>query len=141
MLKKPSHFVLSWLLTFCLPVFPWMILQAQSQAERYRRQALKFSQNQQWDYAIEKYQQVLRLEPNDPDTHYNLALALKYKGEPQAAVKAFEAALHLKPRWVDAHFGLGATYYTLHNQSEALHEFRSVLELNPKHARAHYFLG
>jgi len=37
------------------------------------------------------YQKALELEPNDSDTHYNLALALKYKGEPQQSADEFEA--------------------------------------------------
>ena len=67
------------------------------------------------------------MEPNDADTHYNLALALKYKGDLQAAVEAFLAAQRLRPNWVDAHFGLGATYYDLNNQVGALGELRSFV--------------
>jgi tetratricopeptide (TPR) repeat protein len=43
-----------------------------------RKQAVAYSQRKQWDKAIELYRRALAAEPEDADTHYNLALALKY---------------------------------------------------------------
>ncbi len=79
------------LIVFCI----WLagIAQAQSPAEALRREALDFSRNKQWDQAAEAYRKAISLEPNDPDTHYNLALVYKYKGDPQAARAEFEAAV------------------------------------------------
>src|SRR6266478_4277220 len=84
-------------------------------AQSYRQQAIELSRNKSWDQAIASYHKALDLEPNDPDTHYNLALTLKYKGDAKQAVEEFEAALRLKPKWADAHYGLGATWYDLHD--------------------------
>ena len=50
-------------------------------AEDYRQRALEFSRTKSWDQAIVNYRKVLELEPNDATTRYNLALALKYKGD------------------------------------------------------------
>src|ERR1022692_3355768 len=80
-------------------------------AETYRRQAVVDSRQKSWDQAIANYRKALELDPNDALTHYNLALALKYKGDAQQAVEEFEATLRLKPKWGDAHYGLGATWY------------------------------
>jgi len=77
-------------------------------ASDYKRDALASAQKKQWDQAIVLYGKALALEPGDADTHYNLALALKYKGDPQAAIKEFREALRIKPDWSAAHFGLGA---------------------------------
>jgi tetratricopeptide (TPR) repeat protein len=46
-------------------------------AQRYRQRAIELSRIKSWDQAIESYHKALDLEPNDPDTHYNLALTLK----------------------------------------------------------------
>ena len=54
-------------------------------AESYRKQAIELSRQKSWDAAIADYRKALELEPSDADTHYNLALALKYKGEPKQA--------------------------------------------------------
>ena len=48
--------------------------------------------------AADAYRKALALEPNDASTHYNLALALKYKGDARPATEEFEAALLLKPK-------------------------------------------
>jgi Flp pilus assembly protein TadD len=46
------------------------------QAEQYRKVALDFSRQRNWDLAIENYRKALALEPGDAETHYDLALAL-----------------------------------------------------------------
>ena len=100
---------------------------AQTTAARYSKAATEFARQKSWDEAIADYRKALDLEPNDPLTHYNLALALKYKGEARAAATEFEAALRLKPKWADAHYGLGATWYDLHDLTAAAKELRAAL--------------
>src|SRR5215475_4824681 len=82
-------------------------------AETYRRQATDSARQKSWDQAIANYRKALELEPNDALTHYDLALALKYKGDTAHAIEEFQTALRLKPKWADAHYGLGATWYDL----------------------------
>src|SRR5258708_16286774 len=110
-------------------------------AESYRRQAIEESRKKSWDQAIADYRKALELEPNDPLTHYNLALALKYRGEPQQAVNEFEAALRLKPKWADAQYGLGAARYDLHDQPAAAKELQAAIRLDPANAAAHRLLS
>src|SRR3989442_11422567 len=131
---KPLVFVLVLGLLFSAPSF------AQT-AETYRQQAIDFSRNKSWDQAIASYRKALALEPNDPDTHYNLALTLKYKGDAKQSVEEFEATLRLKPKWADAHYGLGATLYDLHEQAAALKELRAAVGLDPSNAGAHRLLA
>src|SRR5579863_1946185 len=109
--------------------------------ESYRRDATEFARQKSWDQAIEKYRKALDLEPNDALTHYNLALAFKYKGDAAQAVEEFEATLRLKPKWADAHYGLGATRYDLHDQAAAINELRIAIELNPTKAAPHRLLA
>ena len=61
-------------------------------AESYRQRAIELSRKKSWDEAIANYQQAIALNPNDASTHYNFALALKYKGDSQQAVQEFQAA-------------------------------------------------
>ena len=44
-------------------------------AEQYRKQALELSRAKSWDEAIAAYHKALELNPKDPLTHYDLALA------------------------------------------------------------------
>src|SRR5260370_27761509 len=110
-------------------------------AQSYRQQAIELSRNKSWDQAIESYHKALDLEPNDPDTHYNLALALKYKGDAKQAAEEFEATLRLKPNWADAHYALGATQYDLRDLAAALKELRRAIQLAPSNAGAHHYLA
>src|SRR5437660_8804547 len=89
-------------------------------AESYRQRAIELSRKKSWDEAIANYHKALALVPNDALAHYNLALALKYKGDARQAAEEFEASLRLKPKWADAHYGLGATSYHQHAQAGAL---------------------
>src|SRR5262249_17336516 len=81
----------------------------------YSKAATEFARQKSWDQAIADYRKALELEPNDPLTHYNLGLALKYKDEARDAAAEFQVALRLKPKWADAHYALGATDYDLHD--------------------------
>ena len=60
---------------------------AAQSAQSYRQRAIELARNKSWDQAIASYHKALDLEPNDPDTHYNLALTLKYKGDAKQADK------------------------------------------------------
>src|ERR1700757_1968087 len=110
-------------------------------AEIYRRDATEFARQKSWDQAITTYRKALELNPDDPLTHYDLALALKYKGEAKQAVDEFEAALRLKPKWPDAQYGLGAASYDLHDLPAATKELQAAIQLAPANAGAHQLLA
>jgi Flp pilus assembly protein TadD len=48
------------------------------------------------DQAIAHYVQALRLRPDDSNAHYNLATALKQKGDVERAAQEYETALELE---------------------------------------------
>ncbi len=122
------------LCTFAAPCF------AQT-AEGYRQQAIEESRQKSWDQAIANYRKALELDPKDALTHYNLALALKYKGEAKQAVDEFEAALRLKPKWADAQYALGAAWYDLHDLPAAEKELQTAIRVAPANAEAHRLLA
>ena len=80
-------------------------------------------------------------EPNDAVTHYNLALALKYKGESREALKEFQAALEIRPKWAEPHYGLGSVWYDLQEVDAATKELRTAESLDPAHADTHRLLA
>src|SRR6202050_4875847 len=105
-------------------------------AETYRKQAIDLSRAKSWDAAVADYRKALELEPNDADTHYNLALTLNYKGDSRQAAEEFEQAIRLKPNWAEAHLGLGATQYDLGDQVVALKELQATVRLDPANVTA-----
>src|SRR5260370_26084203 len=84
-------------------------------AQSYRQRAIELSRNKSWDQAIASYRKALDLEPNDADTHYNLALALKYRGDAKQAVKEPQPPLRLKPQRAHPHHRMRATRYELND--------------------------
>ena len=110
-------------------------------AGSYRQHADELSHAKSWDGAIANYRKALELEPNDAVTHYNLALALKYKGESREALKEFQAALQLQPKWAEAHYGIGAVWYDLQDQDAAVKELRTAEALDPLNPATHRLLA
>ena len=121
-------------LGFCLGV-PG---RAATRGDELRDQAAACAKAKNWSCAIERYRAALRLEP-DADTHYNLALALKYAGQPDAATAEFEEALRLRPGWPDAEYGLGASLYDLHRNAAAVEHLRAAIAAAPSMVNARLF--
>ena len=82
-----------------------------------------------------------RFEPKDAASHYNLALALKYKGDTREALKEFQSASDLRPKWAKAHYGLGSVWYDLQDQDAAAKELRLAESLDPADSPTHRLLA
>src|SRR5579859_6747365 len=135
-----THLIRHWLSAAFLVGILFALQMFAQTAPDYRKRATELAQAKSWDDAIANYRKALALEPNDALTHYNLALALKYKGDPREARKEFEVALALRPKWADAHYGLGAALYDLEDQTTAMKELRTAVTLDPANAGAHRLL-
>ena len=131
----------SWLPALCLLALIFSAEITAQTAASYRKRATEMSRAKSWDDAIANYRSALALEPNDSVTHYDLAQALKYKGDTREAVKEFGAALELRPKWADAHYGLGAALYDLQDQIAAAKELRAAETLDPANAATHRLLA
>lgn len=94
-----------------------------------------------FDGAIARYAESLRLNPGNPETHINLGTALAAKGELEAAVKAYETALRLKPDIPGAHYNLGLAQMVRGQAEEAIGHYREALRFRPDYAEAHNNLG
>lgn len=62
------------------------------------------------DGAIGRLQAINDLNPNFPQTHYNLGIAYYKKGEPDKAIESLNKALDLDNKLVDAYYTLGVIY-------------------------------
>src|SRR5438309_91805 len=138
-----------WLCTLCVFVLFCPAESTAQTAASYRKRATELSRAKSWDDAISNYRNALALEPNDAVTHYDLALALKYKGETREALKEFEAAVELRPKWADAlnpndaeaQYDLGRELRAGGDAAGAIAAFRRAIELKPDFEQAHYNLG
>jgi tetratricopeptide (TPR) repeat protein len=94
------------------------------------------------DEAIQHYQAALRLHPDFPKAHVNLALALcsergRLHERINEATQHYEEALRLEPDSVDAHYGLAVLLASRGRTDEARGHYAEVIRLNPDFAKAH----
>jgi Tfp pilus assembly protein PilF len=85
--------------------------------------------------------EALRLNPNYPEAHVNLATILRRTGYRGESEHQYQEALLLQPINVEAHAGYGALLLQEGRAPEAVREFSQVVDLRPDDADGHYNLG
>jgi tetratricopeptide (TPR) repeat protein len=94
--------------------------------------------------AIQHFERVLQLEPNDAKayyTYYNLGLALAEQGKLPEATKNYERALELKSDYAEAYNNLGAVLARQGELPRAIQDYERATQLKPDYAAAYYNLG
>lgn len=82
--------------------------------------------------AVEIFQQVATLTPDDGDIQCNLGVELAEVRRFGEAATALERAASLMPWSIPSHYNLGAVYRHLRRNSEARSEFTRVVENKPQ---------
>jgi superkiller protein 3 len=100
-----------------------------------------FSDAENFSRALEIYETLARLKPND--AYYQVKLAENYlRFERDAdALAAARKALEMEPKHHLAYFYIGKIYYELGQHEEAANAFQKSVEINPQFSDALYFLG
>jgi tetratricopeptide (TPR) repeat protein len=83
----------------------------------------------------------LRLSPQSPKGHAQLAVALLGQRRHTEAVAVLQAALKLKPTWRELHSNLGFACVQLGRDGEAIGHFRNALALDPNYIPTHTALA
>ncbi|MBP0008550.1 MULTISPECIES: tetratricopeptide repeat protein [unclassified Roseofilum] len=91
--------------------------------------------------AIAAYENSLTVDPNQPQTHNNLATALAQSDRPIEALKHYQQAIALAPDYTESYYNLAKTYKTLGNLDLALQNYQQALHLNPDYTQARQNLG
>ncbi|CAM3711132.1 tetratricopeptide repeat protein [Vibrio aquimaris] len=93
------------------------------------------------DQALEAFEQVIDLCPENVGGYNNLAVVLRDKGKLQEALGYYQKALALKPDYAEAHNNKGVVLRDLGNQKDAVKAYQQALTINPDYAEAHNNLG
>jgi tetratricopeptide (TPR) repeat protein len=91
--------------------------------------------------AINACEMAVRLQPNHPAVHLNLAIACLNADLAERAVAGFRQAIALKPDFAHAYSGMGFALERLGKSVEAIEAFRRATSLAPKLADANERLG
>lgn len=87
--------------------------------------------------ALAYYRQVIALQPDLVDAHYNLGVVLQEQGEIEEAIACFHQVLKLDPGNGEAYIHLGKIYQKQNQLQEAAAAYRRGLKsINPHYAKA-----
>ena len=91
--------------------------------------------------ALNAFQNLVSLTPQDTEAHYNLGLSLKELGRLDEAEKSFKQAILLNPNYANAFNNLGITVKKLGRLGDAEKCYRQAILLNPNFIEAYSNLG
>jgi protein O-GlcNAc transferase len=103
--------------------------------------ALQFFQAGQWQPAKIAFEQVLQLNPKEPDALVGLGFVHFQLGEYEAAINRMTQAVIVRPEHVDTQYNFGILHQRIGNHEDAVACFRKVLVLQSNHAQACFALG
>lgn len=108
----------------------------------YRSNNIGVARLEQYDFdaAAAAFQEALRLAPDLPLAHFNLALAYFYGGKPDAARTEAEAAASRLPS-PHAHYLLGLIARVQDRPEDAVREFQKALEIDKEDVGTRVNLG
>jgi protein O-mannosyl-transferase len=91
--------------------------------------------------AIQYLQTAIRLQPDAPKAHVQLAQALWKQNSDEAALGEMHRALQLAPKDADIRADFGLALALANKLPEAIEQFHEALRLNPNSAEIHNNLG
>ena len=101
-------------------------------------------QNQQinnFEIAINLYNEILKIEPNFIEAHNNLGVSFKALGEDQKAISCYEKAIQIDPNLLQAQFNLGNIFKTLGEDQKAISCYEKAIQIDPNCINAYNNLG
>jgi len=103
--------------------------------------AIQHYQGGRLEAAEQIYQQILKVEPDQPDALHFLGVIASRRGNHALAIEYIEGAIRSYGRAPFFHNNLGEAYRALGRLSDAVACYRRALALEPGFAEAHYNLG
>lgn len=109
----------------------WFAPTFSPEAEKFNREALNNARKKNFPSAIQLWQEAIRLNPQDPNYHFNLGVANYEKGDHPSATKNLEQALAICPIYVKAYFLLGTILSRARRYREAMEIIQKGHVFNP----------
>ena len=96
---------------------------------------------QQWQKAQKYLVNAVRLNPLNPEAHYNLGTALHQQGKLEEAIASYQEALAIRPSYPEAYGNLGVIFYQQGKLEEAIASYQQALTLRQNYPEVHYNLA
>ncbi len=107
--------------------------QQETIASVYYIRGLIYYQKEDYDRAIEDYNKVIELNPNDAIAYKDRGLAYHYKKDYNLAIEDYNKAIELNPKFTEAYIIRGTVYDDLEDYDLAIEDYSKAIELNPKY--------
>jgi len=117
------------------------VVQRDPTAPAYSTLGVAYAQENELDCALTAFQEALRLDKQNWDARYNLALALIRKGRGRKASDQLHILIQQKPDSPNAHNTLGTLLQQQGELEAAAEEFKAALKCDPTFAVAALNLG
>src|SRR6202795_2986111 len=105
-------------------------------AGAYNTLGVLYAQADRVSCGIASLEASLKLEDQNWEAHYNLALALLRKGDRARAMRELQTAIQQKPDSVSSHFALGSVFEDEKKWGNAEEQFRAALKIDPHFTQA-----
>ena len=91
--------------------------------------------------AVRVYNQMIQINPDYFDAHYNHALASQNLGRFDNAVISYNKSIQLKPDYVEAYNNIGFVFQRLGQSDNAINSYNKAIQHKPDYAEAYNNLG
>ena len=124
-----------------------LVLDALGSGERvraatYRRALAEYLNDRKlWAQALDEWERVLAVFPQDAAGHFGSGIALSGLGERDRAVRAYRNAVSLDGHAVPFRLGLARALWETDQYYQAINEWRAVIAQEPGHIDAHLALA
>jgi tetratricopeptide (TPR) repeat protein len=112
-------------------------LNANEKGKVYFRDGKIFMEQEQYDKAIERFEEALKFDDRIADAHDYLGRCYMEKDFREKALQELQKAVDLEPdRW-ETHYHRAVVLGRMKRYPEALKEYQKELELNPRYGAAY----
>ena len=101
------------------------------------QEGLLFEQEKRYTEALQKYQDVLRIDPSYSKAYYRMGYVYHITGDRSNASLRYQQAIETDPNLFQAYNNLGILYLEDNNLSSAHHHFSQAITLQPNSAEAY----
>jgi tetratricopeptide (TPR) repeat protein len=122
--------VIAMLLAPCLLArFSPSVAPTELSASDHLVRGVKMGNAEDYDRALEEFEQAIALDPNLADAYYNRGVIHKRRAEWMKAKEEFDRALAIEPQFIDALYERASVHRALGHHSEAIADLELCLTL------------
>ena len=85
-----------------------------------------------YEEALEVFQKALAINPNNIESHINLGILFKKKGQWENAIESYQKALAINPLHSETHYNMALLYEQLENWELAISHYQQFIQLSSR---------